>query len=169
MQPDIDAFLYQLTSSGGLDLLALTTPLDFASGVVCGTNPPYSKDDFLAIYPKFTDLVPDAVMAMYIALASACLMEARWKASWKVAMGLFIAHYLTLYLQSEGDAGTTSGSVAASGLARGIAISQAVGDVSVSYQAIAGMDQWGAFGLTFYGQQLAAMSKVIGMGPVYFR
>lgn len=56
--------------------------------------------------------------------------------------------------------------VAAQGLAGGIQTSKSVGDVSVSYQVLTSLEDWGAWNLTTYGQQLATMAKVVGSGPM---
>ncbi len=64
-------------------------------------------------------------------------------------------------------AGPTNGAqIAAQGLAGGIQTSKSVGDVSVGYQALEALADWAAWGLTTYGQQLATMARVIGMGPM---
>jgi len=55
--------------------------------------------------------------------------------------------------------------IAAQGLAGGIQTSKSVGDVSVGYQALTALEDWGAWNLTSYGQQLATMARVIGSGP----
>ena len=55
--------------------------------------------------------------------------------------------------------------VAAQGLAGGIQTSKSVGDVSVGYTPLAALEDWGAWNLTIYGQQLATMARVVGMGP----
>lgn len=56
--------------------------------------------------------------------------------------------------------------IAAQGLAGGIQTSKSVGDVSVSYQPLESLADWGAWNLTKYGQQLATMAAVIGSGPM---
>jgi hypothetical protein len=56
--------------------------------------------------------------------------------------------------------------VAAQGLAGGIQTSKSVGDVSVGYQVLESLKDWGAWNLTRYGQQLATAAKVIGSGPM---
>jgi hypothetical protein len=56
--------------------------------------------------------------------------------------------------------------IAAQGLAGGIQTSKSVGDVSVGYQALSALDDWAAWGLTSYGQQLATMARVVGSGPM---
>jgi hypothetical protein len=45
--------------------------------------------------------IPIAVVAMYMQLAYASLVQERWQEQWYVAMGWFIAHYLTLYARSD--------------------------------------------------------------------
>lgn len=55
--------------------------------------------------------------------------------------------------------------IAAQGLAGGIQTSKSVGDVSVGYQVLTALEDWGAWNLTSYGQQLATMARVIGSGP----
>lgn len=56
--------------------------------------------------------------------------------------------------------------IAAQGLAGGIQTSKSVGDVSVGYQALSALEDWGAWSLTSYGQQLATMARVVGSGPM---
>jgi hypothetical protein len=56
--------------------------------------------------------------------------------------------------------------IAAQGLAGGIQTAKSVGDVSVSYQTLASLEEWGAFQLTKYGQLLATLAKVNGAGPM---
>jgi hypothetical protein len=141
--------------------------VDAAANVVYGTNPAYASTDFLAMYPKFTNIVPDGVVSAYIALANACLVQARYEETWTIVMGLFIAHFLTLYLQSDGIATPSAAQAAQQGLAKGIQIAKSVGDVSVSYQAVEGLDGWADFILTLYGQQFVRFAKVIGSGSMY--
>jgi Protein of unknown function (DUF4054) len=64
-------------------------------------------------------------------------------------------------------AGAPNGAqIAAQGLAGGIQTSKSVGDVSVSYQVLTALEDWGAWNLTKYGQLLATQARVIGMGPM---
>ena len=193
--------------------------------------------------------IPVAVTQLYINLATASLVYARWQDSWFIAIAWFVAHYLTLYAKSDasevgyalqasvhGEAPTgaipgtvytlseqppgdvlstltkngayltpgidytlsgltitltvstvlnnqlyatwlvqtqvltpgvaTGAQIASQGLAGGIQVSKGVGDVSVSYQSLESLEQWGQWNLTAYGQQLAGMAAVIGMGPM---
>lgn len=221
---------------GGVD----ECDIPFASGasnVVVGTNPAFTIQDFLALYPKFGGtptvlsgstttqgdpsvvvtssvglavgnpvagpgiadgakitaipdgthvtlsaaptssgsialtvwnalVVPLAVITAYLLLASAALVQARWLEMWPVAMGLYVAHFLTLYARSDGNPNSTIGQIAAQGLSLGIQTAKSVGDVSVSYQPITGLEDWGAWNLTIYGEQLAQFAKMVGSGPM---
>jgi hypothetical protein len=107
------------------------------------------------------------VLQVYITLANASLQQARWLDYWYVGMGLFVAHFISLFLLSDGNGATTPGQAAAQALSRGLVVSKSAGDVSVSYQVTPGLESWGAWLKTEYGQQLATFAKVIGMGPSY--
>lgn len=121
--------------------------------------------DILSIAPFYGKL-PQVVLQAYINLASASLQMAKWQASWPIAMAYYVAHFATLYLQSEANPTSDAGQIAQSGLGKGIAVSKAAGDVSVSYETV--IDQeWGAWNLTSYGQQLVTLAKVVGMGAMY--
>ncbi len=45
--------------------------------------------------------IPTGVIVLYLNLAYASLVSARWQEQWYVAMGWFIAHYCTLYAKSD--------------------------------------------------------------------
>ena len=45
--------------------------------------------------------IPTGVILMYLNLAVASLVQARWQEMWFQAIGLFIAHYCTLYAKSD--------------------------------------------------------------------
>jgi hypothetical protein len=112
-------------------------------------------------------LVPLAVVNAYIALASASLLQPRWGDAWQIAMGLYVAHFVTLWLRSDGDTYSTPGKAAAAGLARGITVSKSAGGVSQGLQVTPGLEAWGSWTQTSYGEQLASMAKVVGSGPIW--
>ncbi len=60
----------------------------------------------------------------------------------------------------------TGAQIAAQGLAGGIQTSKSVGDVSVSYQTLDSLKDWGQWNLTKYGQMLATVAKTMGSGPM---
>jgi hypothetical protein len=109
------------------------------------------------------------VLNMYITLASASLVQARWLERWPLGMALFIAHYASLFMQSDGGVYSTAGQAAIAGLQQGITTSKAVGPVSESMQPLGGLEDWGEWNLTTYGIQLASQAKVVGGGPMYVR
>jgi hypothetical protein len=168
-QPDINAFYDQLCSRYAWDFGALGNFwFGNATGIVWpGGNPPWSETDFLAIYPKFAGIVPDAVINIYIGLARASVMQEQWQEMWPIAMGWFVAHFVTLWLQSEGSPANTAGQVASSGLAIGIQTSMSAGPVSVGMTLLGNLDDWGTWALTLYGQQFATMAKTMGTGPIF--
>jgi hypothetical protein len=45
--------------------------------------------------------VPTGVILLYLNLAYASLVQARWQEQWPVGMALYIAHFLTLYAKSD--------------------------------------------------------------------
>jgi hypothetical protein len=112
-------------------------------------------------------VVPVAVILAYITLANASLTIARWFDTWALAMGLFVAHFLTLYARSDGNPNSTLGQIAAQGISTGIQVSKSAGDVSVGYETVKGIEDWGAWNLTTYGQQLVTFARIIGGGPQF--
>lgn len=149
-----------------------------AANIRFGTNDPYTIADFIAFYPQFggyttpeegdpawTGDIPEAVLQMYVNLASACLAQERWCDMWGVGMAFFIAHFATLYLQSMTPEGASTSQVASAGIAKGTIVSKSVGGVSVSYQsAVSDINGWAAWKLTVFGQQLVTMARLVGMG-----
>lgn len=146
-----------------------------ASNIITGTNPPYTVADFVSLYPQFGPdtnenyVVPEPILQMFIDLANACIMQARYQGSWQLCMGFFVAHWATLWLQSSADAGSTAAKVIAQGEAKGLRVSKSVGPVSTSidYNAVAqDLDGWAAWKLTTYGQQMATIAKLFGKGGI---
>ncbi|HBC94291.1 MAG TPA: DUF4054 domain-containing protein, partial [Pelotomaculum sp.] len=147
-----------------------------ASNIRTGENPSYTLADFLDSYPQFAPageegaevyLVPEAILESFVALAHASIKEARYHDAWAVCMGFFIAHFATLWLEGTAAAGSSAAKVLAAAKAKGLRTSKSVDGVSVSYDyaAIAqDLDGWAAWKLTIYGQQLATMGKLFGLG-----
>lgn len=109
-------------------------------------------------------LLPTAVINAYVAVATASLIQARYCELWLLCMALYIAHLCTLWLQTESVGTSATGAqAAATGLAIGIKTAKSVGDVSVGLQVL-NLEEWGAFALTAYGQELIGYAKAIGSG-----
>lgn len=121
----------------------------------------------VAVY--MSPVLPLIVIAMYITLASASLVQARWQEMWQYAMALYIAHYCTLYLRSEGNPGSTAGQIANSGLEKGVMVSRGTGPLSASIQLPSGLEEWGAWTQTTYGAQLATLANTMGSGFIGVR
>jgi hypothetical protein len=166
-----------LLASGSAYLEDLTMMFGGASNIRIGTNPPFTNEDFLEVYPQFgslatspsTPAIPDVVLTMFVNLGLACINIERWQDAWKFGLCLFIAHYCTLYLWGLSQAGDSYKKIAESGISKGITVSKSAGDVSVSKQLmdVGDYKQWGSFNLTIFGQQLSQMGELVGMGGMY--
>lgn len=132
-------------------------------------NPPYTLDMFIEDFPQFGDkdfaCMANINVQLLINQANVMILQSVWGESWRYAMGLCVAHFITLNASPNPQAGA-----AANGMARGRQSSKSVGDVSVSYDyggTDAALREWGAFNLTTYGQQLATLARLIGLGGMY--
>jgi len=145
-----------------------------AANVISGTNPSYASTDFLAIFPQFgitttsgtttTTVIPDDVLDLYISMATASLIELRWKSKWSYAMALYVAHFCTLYLQTQAGPNKTAAQVVGTAEAKFPKQSKGVGDVSVSYDtsSISGdLPGWAMWKSTTYGMQLATLARAL--------
>lgn len=167
--PDYDAYVSEILGWGNeLGFAFPNWGILAAANIAVGDNPPYTATDFLTMYPQFTS-VPDAVIEAYVYVAGISIMHARWCGMWKLAMGLYIAHFVTLWAQaSAAGATSTIQQAAAAGLAIGITTSQSVHDVSVGSTILTGggMERFGAYNLTIFGQEFATWAKAIGSGAM---
>jgi antitoxin component of RelBE/YafQ-DinJ toxin-antitoxin module len=112
-----------------------------------------------------TPMITAVVMKAFIYLASAQIQSERWCELWPFAMGLFIAHNCEMFIKAyAGGPGSSMARVAEAGLALGVKTSKSAGDVSAGMTALPGLEDWGAYQLTIYGQQLATYAKAIGSG-----
>jgi hypothetical protein len=144
-----------------------TVILSSGSGGFVMSNPATDDESEITISVWNASPVPVAVVLIYIAAATACLVQARWLDLWTLAMGLYVAHFLTLWARAaSAGPGATLLQLGSLGLAFGIQVSKAVGDVSVGYQAliIGFLENYGAWNLTVFGQQLATFAQVVGLG-----
>lgn len=133
--------------------------------------PEFSKSDFLAIYPQFGgDIVPDAVIDMFLEQALSCIQQSRWHSMWKSGLCLYIAHHLTLWLMGNAPAGSNGATVAAAGMVQGSVSSKSVDGVSISYSqsgAQSDLTGWGSYKETIFGEQFATMARMVGKGGMY--
>lgn len=158
-------------ANGAPTAFSITTPgtgYQVAIGVTTtGGSGTGALVDITALVPSSNMALPTQVIQVFINLATASLQEARWQDSWTLGMHLFVAHYCTLYLQTETSSpSNTPAQVAVSGSGKGILVTKSAGDVSGSYQTVIDED-YTSWNLTAYGQQLAGIARMIGMGPMY--
>ena len=136
----------------------------------------YTAEMFQADFPQFfkengTPWVPAGMLSALIAQVNSSIQKDKWLESWRYAAGLYTAHLATMYLRSGMPAPSATISQAASaGQVIGTVKSASLGDASVSYDdsaATAGTEEWGILNATSFGQQLASMAKLVGMGGSY--
>jgi hypothetical protein len=109
--------------------------------------------------------IPLPVLTSYMYLATWSIQIGRWFGMWQTAVALYIAHFATLWIRSEAAVpNTTAAQIAQAGISVGIQISKSVQDVSVSYQALGDNDEFVAWQMTTYGQQLITFAKALGSG-----
>lgn len=143
---------------------------DCSNVVDPGNNPAYTRADFLAEYPQFTDTVPEAVVTRTIARAHGVLAVDRYFTDWAYAMGLYVAHYCTLYLQTTASASASAEDAMATGQAVGTLTSMTQGDVKVVFDhgvQTQGTADWGQWNATVFGRQLATLARLYGLGGTY--
>jgi hypothetical protein len=147
-----------------------------SSNVILTDNPVYTVDKFSMTFPIFEigdelGKIPYSVVNMFISMAHASIKFDRYKTSWEYFMGLYIAHFCTLYLQTQ------SGNIGAQGaiqsaMPKGIQTSKSVDGLSVSYDFMdmqSDLKGYGTFKITSYGQQLATLTKMYGLGGMWIR
>jgi len=163
------------TGPYGNEIAAMVTQIKAdASSIIQGTNDAYTSADFLAIFPQFgvtktvgtttTTIIPDDVMDLYIAMATASIIQLRWKSKWSYAMALYVAHFCTLYLQTQTSPNSTAAQVVNTAETKFPKQSKGVGDVSVSYDTssmLNDLPEWAMWKSTTYGMQLATLAKAL--------
>lgn len=136
----------------------------------------YTVEMFAADYPQFFKesgecWIPSAMLNALIAQVNSSIQPDKWLESWRYAAGLYLAHLATMYLRTgTPEASATAAQAAASGQVIGTVKSATLGDASVSYDdsaATAGTGDWGILNATSFGQQLASLAKLVGMGGSY--
>jgi hypothetical protein len=157
-----------LSPNGVVPLGTLIQSVDSSTQITLTKAANRSGSQLITIYPA--PALPYIVLNAYIALASASLVQARWKDAWALGMAAYVAHYATLWLRSDGDGFSTVRAAAQSGLAQGITIAASAGPVSESIQPIggsgSGFESWGHWNQTEYGIQFMGWARLIGAGPM---
>lgn len=135
-------------------------------------NPSYTRENFLEVYPQFTNTVPETVVNFYIRMANASLSYDIYCDQWEYAMSLYVAHFVTLWLQlSNGlNADSPAARVLQNSLAQGLIASKSAGSLSISYDnSTVGNDLqgWAAWKLTKFGVMFASLAKLMGKPGSY--
>ena len=89
---------------------------------------------------------------------------------WRYAAGLYLAHFAAMYLKTYAPASSGAAQAAAKAQPAGVIKSATMGDTSVSYDNSAvtiGTEKWGSWNATQYGQQLATLARLVGMGGMW--
>jgi hypothetical protein len=85
-------------------------------------------------------------------------------------MSYFVAHFCIITMQGRMTPESTEAQVLSAAQAKGLVSSKSAGDVSLSYDFSAMMDDlqgWAQFKLTTYGIQYASLAKIYGRGAIY--
>lgn len=144
-----------------------------AANLGLGENPQYTAQDFFDFYPNFQGIIPEMVLARFLAMANAVVKAGRWHDHWYFGMANYIGHFCAVYLQVTQGAGQTGPkSVLAAAEARGQTTSESAGGLSVGIDYSALNDDlhgWAMFKTTSYGQQYATEAKRLNRGPMGVR
>lgn len=151
-----------------------------------GESGTYTADSFLADFPQFAridregtgpeaqkqrrGLVPTAMLELFVKNANGSILPSRYQDMWRYAAGLYVAHYSAMYLKTYSEGSASPAQAAAKGQQTGLVREATMGDTTISYDntaATAAMAKWGSWNATQYGQQLATMARMIGMGGSY--
>lgn len=132
----------------------------------------YTVDMFREDFPQFFDaglesFAPETITEMTVRRASESIQPDKWLQDWRYACGLYAAHYLTLYLRNYNPSPHSAAEAAATGSVSGVVKRATLGDSSVEYDTSAvtqATTEWGDLNATSYGQQLATMARLVGMG-----
>lgn len=83
------------------DLPPGTVVTNVAPGTVTFNNNALNTNPNSSLQVYAAPPVPVSIIQLYLNLATASLVQARWQEQWTIAMAWFIAHYLTLFARSD--------------------------------------------------------------------
>ena len=144
----------------------------------------YTGEMFREDFPQFTkkispekggdseihDLLPKGILQMFLEQVNDSVLPSRWGSMWRYAAGLYLAHFAAMYLKTYAPESSGVAQAAAKAQPAGVIKSATMGDTSVSYDNSAvtiGTEKWGSWNATQYGQQLATLARLVGMGGMY--
>ena len=149
-----------------------------------GERGAYTGEMFREDFPQFTkkispekggdseihDLLPKGILQMFLEQVNDSVLPSRWGSMWRYAAGLYLAHFAAMYLKTYASESSGAAQAAAKAQPAGVIKSATMGDTSVSYDNSAvtiGTEKWGSWNATQYGQQLATLARLVGMGGMY--
>lgn len=162
----------------------------FRSAKVTASNLPphgekgnYTAEILLEDFPQFsksttdgegnttvTSLIPDGIMQTFLGQVNDSVLPSRWGSMWRYAAGLYVAHFASLYLKTYAPSSGNTGQVSSKAQQMGTVKAATMGDTTISYDntaITAGIEKWGAWNATIYGQQLVTLARQVGMGGMY--
>lgn len=83
---------------------------------------------------------------------------------------IYLAHFAAMYLKTYAPESSGAAQAAAKAQPAGVIKNATMGDTSVSYDNSAvtiGTEKWGSWNATQYGQQLATLARLVGMGGMW--
>lgn len=145
---------------------------------------PYTEEMFREDFPQFTkkvtpendgdpeiqDLLPQGILQMFLEQVNDSVLPSRWGSMWRYAAGLYLAHFAAMYLKTYAPESSGAAQAAAKAQPAGVIKNATMGDTSVSYDNSAvtiGTEKWGSWNATQYGQQLATLARLVGMGGMW--
>ena len=135
-----------------------------------GEQGTYSKEMFLEDFPQFTDLLPEGILTTFLTQVNDSVLPSRWGSMWRYAAGLYLAHFAAVYLKTYAPESSGAAQAAAKAQPAGVIKSATMGDTQISYDNSAvtiGTEKWGSWNATQYGQQLATLARLVGMGGMW--
>jgi len=147
-------------------IAAASNVIDDANGTA------YTETMFKADFPQFyngaTGIVPSGILATFIGMANATVLQARYLDAWRYAAGLYTAHYATQYLQAYAANNTSAaqvvGSAGPAGLLTQNDIKETISTQFSYSELLEATAKWGGLNATHYGRCLVDIARLVGAG-----
>lgn len=166
---------YNMLGSNFNALMFMESPAG-VSNIVLTDNPPFTKEDFMGVFPNFPvgsenadeqgNYIPNEAFTLFLLMANKAIKYDRFKSQWKYMMCLYVAHMMVLYMQMIQNPNDDSmANVLRNALPTGISTSKSVDGLSISYDLMGLENDFSGYGtwkLTKYGQQLITLSRIYG-------
>lgn len=117
-------------------------------------------------FPEFADgtKYPTGTVNFWLSVGAKLLNAERWGELLDHGLELFTAHHLVV---SARDVTAAAGGKGVPGTASGVVSSKSVGNLSLSYDTGAGIEEnAGHWNLSTYGTQFINLARMVGAGPV---